>query len=207
MLVSLGSASVAQAGPAFYVDFSGSDVFLYSPGAFFNNAVANSEAGAYGLGLGLWTTFTNGDPPVEFQLGLQDRYISGSDSNGDSFGINAAYAVARLQLSRIYLGFGYSPYVMRSTGGSSATSQSLSVVSGASSMMGQLGFLMPITPKFSFGLEASYQTVSVGGVSSPSPIYAGSAFMRFYFGFGQGGGSRSSNEFRGWRYPFGKDLF
>lgn len=73
-------------------------------------------------------------------------------------------------------------------------------------MMGEMGFLLPVTPRFSFALSGTYETVSSGGVKSPNPIVSGNFLMRFYFGFGDAN-SRKSNEFRGWRYPFGKELY
>src|SRR6185312_7479763 len=103
-LLLIAFAPEALAGPAFYVDLSGGDFRLSNPASFFNNSVSNSTQNAFGAGLGLWTTFTNGEPPLEFQLGLQDRYITGSDSGGHSFVLNTPFAVARLQASLIYLG-------------------------------------------------------------------------------------------------------
>ena len=196
--------SSAFAGPAFFVDAGGGYAQLRDPGAFYNSSQSSTASG-YGLGMGIWTTFTNGDPILEFQFGIQDHYLSANDGNGNTFGLNLPYGVIRLQSSRIYLSFGYSPYVMRSIGGSSATSDVMSHVSSAYAMLGELGFLLPVTPKFSFGVSGTYETVSDSGVKSPNPIIAGNFFMRFYFGFG-GGEGRRSNEFHGWRYPFGTEL-
>ena len=199
-------APSAFAGPAFFVDAGGSYVQMKSDNAFFGNQISSSNHG-YGLNLGLWTTFTNGNPPLEIQLGVEDRYAN-IVSSQDYYGLNVVYPVLRLQASRIFLSGGYSPYVFRSIGGSTSSNQTLSLVKGGSSLLGEVGTLLPITPRFSFGISGVYESVSVGGVKSPSPVISANLFMRFYFGFGSGGlGGRKSNEFRGWRYPFGKDLF
>ncbi len=205
LLPLFGMTASAWAGPTFYVDAGAGYVNLQKPSPFFNGSLVSGSASGYGLGIGLWTTFTSNTPALNFQLGLQDRYTGGADSAGTSFGLNIPYLVARLQASLLYLGFGYSPYVSRSVNGTT----SFGPVTGASSMMGQAGVLLPVTPKFSFGIEGSYQTVNSGYGASPSPIIAVTGFMRFYFGFGAGGaggGGHTSGEFRGWRYPFGKDL-
>lgn len=194
----------AFAGAAFYVDAGGAYVQMKDASQFYHGS-QNSGTG-YGLNLGLWTTFTNGDAPLEVQFGVDDRYEAVS-SSGQSYGLNIPYPVLRLQASRIYLSFGYSPYVMSSIGGNSASSQTLQHVPGARAMMGEIGTLLPVTPRFSFGLAGTYETVSDGGIKSPNPIISGNFFMRFYFGFGDGSTTRKSNEFRGWRYPFGRDLY
>lgn len=191
----------AYAGAAFYVDAGGSYVQMKNAASFFNGTTDSGTG--YGMNIGLWTTFTNGDAPLEFQLGVDDRYSSVSP-----YSLNAVYPVVRLQASRIFFSFGYSPYVMGSTSGSSSassSSSSLQHVSGASALMGEAGLLLPVTPLFSFGLSGTYEQVSEGGVKSPSPVISGNVFMRFYFGFGDGS-SRKSNEFHGWRYPFGKEM-
>jgi hypothetical protein len=185
----LGAISTAWAGPAFYVDASG-------------GLVRENSNDGFGVNLGMWTSFTHNEGPMQFQLGVQDRYSSFSSSGSDLSTLNIPYVVARLQASIIYLGFGYSPYVMGENN-SSGSSTSLSHVSGASSVMGQVGFLAPVTPKFSFGAEGSYQTLNGGALSGSSATYGISALMRFYFDFANGN-SGSSNEFHGWRYPFGE---
>jgi hypothetical protein len=202
-------ANPAFAGPAFFVDAGGGYVQMQNTGQFYNNSTLGPNSG-YGLNIGLWTTFTNGNPPLEFQFGVQDRYET-VQASGLSYGLNLVYPVVRLQMSRIYFAFGYTPFVMSSEGGSSAENQTLNNTTGSTAMFGETGVLFPVTPKFSFGTSLSYERVTSGGVASPSPIYTGNFFMRFYFGFGEGGStggsSRTSNEFHGWRYPFGREIY
>ena len=61
----------------------------------------------------------------------------------------------------------------------------------------------------SLGLAATAEFVSSGGSLSPAPVAGLGATMRIYFGFmgpTAAESARSSNEFKGWRYPFGRPL-
>lgn len=196
------AVSGCWAGPLFYVDAGGGYVQMRNSASFFNQSGSGTGSG-YGLGLGFFSTLTTRDPVMNFQLGIQDRYETTSNA-GATDGLNLPYAAVRLQLSRIFFTFGYCPYVWQSIGGASAQSATLSHVSAAYSLLGEAGFLLPVTPRFSFYLSGAYESVSAGGVKSPNPILSGAAGMRFYFGFGAG--DSGSNEFHGWRYPFGREL-
>jgi hypothetical protein len=197
-------ASSSYAGPLFYVDAGAGYTKMESPSPFFSGTSSGTPSG-YNVGLGLWSTLTTGSPIVNLQFGVLDRYentqITGT---GMTEGLNLPYGAARVQISRLFFTFGYCPYVWSSSGGTSTTGSVLSHAVGASSMLGEAGLLLPVTPLFSFGLSGSYESVSQNGIKSPSPIISGNVFMRFYFGFFGGSATRSSNEFVGWRYPFGK---
>jgi len=197
--------AIAHAGAAFYVDAGGSVVHMHNPDPFYGTGIPSAGIG-YGLNLGIFTTFTEKSPLVNLQFGIEDRFSTGGDSSQQaSYQFMAVYPVLRLQLSRLFLSAGYSPIVWRGetlNGSSSA----LTEVSGASSYLAEAGTLFPITPKFSFGASLSGEWVHADPSWSPRPIMAGNFFMRFYFGFGSGGGSSNSTEFRGWRYPFGRDF-
>jgi hypothetical protein len=188
--------SAAWAGPSFYADAGASAVQIHTPSPFWGAGSPSAGLG-YGANYGIWTTFTSGEPVLNIQFGIQDRYSSAS-GNGASYGFMAAYPELRLQLSRLYFTFGASPFVMKSGSGTS-----LSRVTDATSYLGEVGVLFPITPKVSFGLSAAAEYVHENSVSSPNPIASGNAFLRFYFGFGDG--SHNSSEFHGWRYPFGRN--
>ncbi len=78
-------------------------------------------------------------------------------------------------------------------------------MSSVISYYGEAGLLWPITRDFSLGTSASGQFVSSGGTLSPKPILELGVLMRFYFGHSGASSSAStgSNEWQGWRYPFG----
>jgi hypothetical protein len=195
---------VAQAGAAFYVDAGGAVTHIHSPDPFYGTGIPSSGTG-YGLNLGIFTTFTERSPAINLQFGLEDRYTSTSNSAaGASYQFMAAYPVLRLQVTRLFLSAGVTPLVWRGETLNGVTT-SLSQVSSALSYLGEAGLLLPVTPKFSFGISGSGEWVSVGSSSSPRPIMSGNFFMRFYFDFGSGE-YHNSSEFHGWRYPFGRDL-
>jgi hypothetical protein len=191
-------STTAFAGPAFYADAGGSVVEIHTPSPFWGSGVPTPGIG-YGLNYGIWTTFSKSEPAINLQFGIQDRYEAASGS-GATYGFMAAYPELRLQLSRLYFSVGATPFIWQSLDYSGANS-SLGRVQGATSYLGEAGLLFPVTPKFSFGASASVEYVHTSSVSSPNPIASANAFMRFYFGFGDG--SHNSSEFKGWRYPFG----
>jgi hypothetical protein len=193
-------ANSAWAGASFYADAGASGVEIHTPAPFWGFGVPSASLG-YGLNYGIWTTFSTNEPVINLQFGIQDRYESAT-GNGASYGYMAAYPELRLQISRLYFTAGYTPFVMKSLD-YNGTSTGLSRVSDATAYLGEAGILFPITPKVSFGLSASVEYVHENSVASPNPIAAGNAFLRFYFGFGDG--SHGSSEFHGWRYPFGRN--
>jgi hypothetical protein len=200
----LTSPTIAHAGAAFYVDAGGSITHIKAPEPFYGTGVSSVEFG-YGLNFGIFTTFTERSPALNLQFGLEDRYTSSAaGAPGDSMQFMAVYPVLRLQLSRLFLSVGATPLVYRGDT-INGVSTSLTSVSGAISYLGEAGLLMPVTPKFSFGASGSGEWVDSGSTLSPKPILAANFFMRFYFDFGSGE-TMNSSEFKGWRYPFGRDF-
>lgn len=190
----------ALAGPAFYVDAGGSYVQMKGANTFFNSNSLGQTA--YGMDLGIWTTFTHRETAMDFQFGIYDRQQSILNS-GTSSSLNLILPAVRLQASRVFLTFAYSPYVF---GPSNSSPTGLGRALQSTALLGEMGMLFPITPKFSFGASGSYETIKRNGISGPDPALAGNFFMRFNFGFGSEEASRPSSEFKGWRYPFGREL-
>jgi hypothetical protein len=200
----LAMPTIAQAGAAFYVDTGGSITHINEPEPFYGSG-ASSAAFGYGLNAGIFTTFTERSPSINLQFGLEDRYTSSAAANpGDSMQFMAAYPVLRLQMSRLFFSVGATPLVWKGET-LNGVSTSLTTVSGTISYLGEAGLLMPITPKFSFGASGSGEWVDSSSTLSPKPIISGNFFMRFNFGIGSGE-FHDSSEFRGWRYPFGRDM-
>jgi hypothetical protein len=170
---------------------------------FFGNTAASSTGFGYALNNGVFVNWGSDKRAFAFQLGLQHRLSSASDATA-SYAVQAAYPVMRFQFSRIYLGTGFTPFVWKRSNALGGVDNFTSAKS-TSALLAEAGILLPVTPKFSLGTQASAQFMSSGGAKSPNPILDATVSMRFYFGFfgGGGGGSQSSGEFRGWRYPFG----
>lgn len=198
------ASPLAHAGAAFYVDAGGAVSEIRQPEPFYGSG-AQSPGVGYGLDFGMFTTFTERSPAINLQFGVLDRYSSGTASaTSSSYQLMAAYPVLRLQITRLFFSGGYTPYVWRGET-LNGSSSSLSLVTGARAAYGEAGLLAPITPKFSFGFSASSEWITDNHSSSPGPVLAGNIYLRFHFGIGTGE-EHESSEFKGWRYPFGRDL-
>ncbi|HUP58111.1 MAG TPA: hypothetical protein VM598_11705 [Bdellovibrionota bacterium] len=165
---------------------------------FFGPGSDNPSGLGYALNLGAYICFSGGGA-MEFQLGFQEKLNLGSQG-AVSYSLFSLYPTARFQFSRIYFSGGITPWIYRGTG-----LGDLSQVGGALGYHGEVGFLLPVTPRFSFMLAGSAEWVKVDSVSGPGPVFQVLGGFRVYWGVGatSGGGSVTSNEFKGWRYPFG----
>lgn len=194
----------AQAS-AFYYEIEGG-LSKYSTTSPFFGSGAQGTGYGFALNNSVFMTLGSSQTGFTYQLGLQDRISAANDSTtGVSYGLNAPYAVLRLQFSRAYISAGYTSFVWQEVQ-PSTTLNYFSRAKSASATMLEAGLLWPMTRKFTMGLNASYQSITQDGVKSPSPVLDGTLSMRFYFGFssgGGGGGSENSAEYEGWRYPFG----
>ena len=200
-LLTLLSATSAHAG-AFYVETGGGLSQMRNADTYFSGATSGTGNLGPGVNLSIFYSFSN-NAPLDFHFGIQNIYASGSDIS--NFSTDITYVMLRMQASLFYIGGGYSPYVMSSVGQSPGIN-GLTRDSTASAYMGEAGVLWAVTPKFSLGAGANVQFVSANGAVSPM-TYEALGFMRFYFGFiGGSGPSGRSNEFQGWRYPFGNPI-
>jgi hypothetical protein len=196
-------ARSAVASGSFYYDLAGGVAKYQQTSPFFGSNTQGSTGYGFALNNGVFVNWGHDTRAFAFQLGLQHRYSSASDANS-SFAVQAAYPVMRLQFGRIYLGTGFTPFVWRRSNAMGGV-DNFSSAKNTDAFLAEAGFLMPITPKFSMGTQASAQFMSGNGVKSPNPIWDATFSMRFYFGFfghGGGGGSQFSSEYNG-RYPFG----
>jgi len=194
---------------SFYYELQGGLGQVRSASPFFGTDAPSSGFGP-SFNLALAYSFSGGEIPLEFQLGLQSRLSTSSVDNGMTYyGVLAPYPMVRLQLSQFFIGGGVTPVLWRRVATSPGV-DSFKMVSGSLSFLSEAGFLWAVTPTFSLGAAAAAQFVSTGGTLSPKPILEATAVLRFYFGFSKKGASASSsstsNEFKGWRYPFGSDL-
>ena len=207
LLLPLLSAPAAQAS-SFYYEIEGGVAQMRKSDPFFPGAPSTSETGL-GLNFLVAHSFSGGEIPLEPQLGLQYRLATASANGGAAnYAVHAPFVTARLQMSMIFASLGIAPVIWQRDS-SSPGFDNFSRAPGAYSYVGEAGFLWAVTPLFSLGASASGQFVSTAGIVAPSPILSATAILRFYFGFSKSGGSassRSSNEFKGWRYPFGNEL-
>lgn len=180
----------------YYFEFGGGLAKMKSASALYSTSTQKAPdsmsggAGQATLGFNLQESQRG----LLLQLGLQGRYVSASGHD-----LLATYPIARLELWRLGLTFGYTPFLWDGIG--------FKKLSGASSaMVAELVFLMPITPEIDFGLSGGMQWVTLeSGGKSPSPSTEYGAFFRLNFGMSDNQASER-RKFKGWRYPFGVPL-
>ena len=216
-----GGMTPVQAS-SFYTDVSGgitraqaASSSLTSDPLIKNSGGGNpaSSGSGYNANLGIFFRPANSAPIVEFHFGILYRIqamssdVSGATSlTSVAYTMNTPFPVLRLQISRLYFGAGYTTMVYRSVG-QSTDYFGVQRASSASATYVEGGLLWPITPKFSLAASLAMTSFTQGGAVSPSPVYDANINMRFYWGFSKGDGSKSgSNEFKGWRYPFGREI-
>lgn len=130
----------------------------------------------------------------QFQLGIQNRYFSGSDSSGGSYSVISTYPIMRIEIWNFMFGAGYSPFVWKNIYAKSFSS--------TSALLLETSFLFPITPEIDFGLNAAQERFRSPAGSGPKTIEYG-AFFRLNYGFSQKN-KEDRKRFKGWRYPFGR---
>ncbi len=191
----------AQAG-VFYFEFgAGPSRFTTNQGYFGSGFSTGSEFGV-GINNGLFYSFGSGSKPIELHFGVADRLVEIRES-GASYAFFGVYPTVRLQLSRVWFGAGYSPLTlvrMQETGGL----DNFKEPTNGNALCFDAGVLFPITPFFSVGGSGAVQTFTGGGATAGA--FDIGFFLRFYMGFITGE-KRNSGEFKGWRYPFGRELW
>lgn len=192
---------------------------MFGMNGYFTTAAAASSGVGPAAQLGFFSTFTDGFSPIEFQLGVSVKAASGIDATG-IHSLQAPYLVARIQITRLYLGFGATPWAW-GRNGPTVGFDNLQLGPLNYAMLAELGLLFAGTPRFSAALQLSAQTLVGTYGLSPMPAADASLMFRFYFDILSGGSGpdpdsapghsgtsgtrRLPNEYRGWRYPFGME--
>lgn len=151
-----------------------------------------------------FASFSDGRNPIELQIGFEPR-LSSAPAGGTNYSLLAAYPIVRVQLSTLFFGAGATPLAYTRSSGTAGI-DSFTLINGGLAYFGEVGVLWPVTPEFSMGVSGAASFLNGPSGLSPAPVYDGTFFMRFYVGaIGENGPSsgRTSNEFKGWRYPFG----
>ncbi len=191
---------------AFYVESGGGVTQFWSGESFFSNSEIGSTSNLGGnANLGVYYGFADGKAPIDLQVGLHFR-LATTSSDLTSFSTHATYANVRLQITRLFITAGITPFVWKRSATTAGIDDFLRQ-GDTLSFFGEAGLLWPITRDFSLGASLAGQWIQSDAGLSPRPILDAVFIMRFYFGHsgggaGSGGGS-TSNEWNGWRYPFG----
>jgi hypothetical protein len=196
-----------------YPEFGGGFSLHYSASDYFSTPLSATSAWSAAANAGLFFGLSDGSHPVEIQFGATALLTTGFDNNLFNMTL-VPFPVMRIQITKVYLGFGVTPFAWR------RSDASLGILGFAPApitlgYLAQAGFLLAGTPKFSAAAQVSAQFFSTqaGAAFSPAPAVDASLVLRMYFQLfssssGQGSSGPASghipNEYRGWRYPFGE---
>jgi hypothetical protein len=137
---------------------------------------------------------------IDLQLGIMPKYLAAYTIT-DNHTLLSIYPALRIQLSKVFIGAG------ATTVNFQKSSQSgFGMLSSTLGYYGEFGVLAPITPDFSMGFTGTLSFInSSSGSRMYGPMAEGAFLMRFYLGvLGANRNDVESNEFKGWRYPFGR---
>ncbi len=199
MWIGLGLSGFAHAS-YFYTEAAPTLSEFRGGSPFFGSGLDSPTS--IGLGYSFGFFFSLDNAPIQLQIGVVNRMDNSSDQ-GNSLTLLTVYPELRLQITRLFVGAGVTNVVF-SRDETISGIDNLGRSASSLAYLVEAGVLFPITPKFSFGGSGTLEYVKTGGNLSPSPAVSANILLRFYFGFSHGGGS--SNEFKGWRYPFGNEL-
>jgi hypothetical protein len=132
---------------------------------------------------------------------MQNRFLTTSgSSDGQPLALASVDPAIRLEISRFYLGAGYTPLNFVSKAGSGLSS--LHIASSTSSYFLEVGGIWRVTPEFQIvaTVAREYGLPPAGG-TSPSPI--SEYGLRFRFPLNPVENAHGGVDFDGFRYPFG----
>lgn len=138
---------------------------------------------------------------AHFDLGIQNRmYFLSTNSPQKDFTFASTNISFRFEFYRFYVGAGYSPFAFGSTDGALKTKLNPDFTSG----FVEVGAIWRIVPELqivaTYAME--YGILHGGGTLSPSPAYEYGLRFRFPLNT-QSYKDDVSNQFDGFRYPFG----
>ncbi len=183
-----------------YFEFGAGMSKFYSGSDFFNGQIGGTTGFSITGNFMIAENFSDGGAFLQFHMGIKNTYVAGSD--GTNVGVmNVIYPIIRLEMPRMYIGFGASPFVLRRVS-EAALGIDFQRNAGDFALLAEIGFVWRVVPFFYLALEVGMQTVNTDAGLSPFPAATGTFQMRFMLGNGDAGGG-ASRSYDGWRYPFG----
>jgi hypothetical protein len=178
-----------------YIEAGTSYGTMANGGSFFQNSAAQSSTSGFLGSLSLYVPVTKERNFFHFELGLQNRLLTA----GNSLAMATNEIGARLQISRFYVGGGYSPLTYVSNSGV----MSLHINPDTHAYFMEAGAIWRVIPEFQIVLTYSREYgVTSGGGQSPAPV--AEYGLRFRFPLNPSDTSHGSAvDFDGFRYPFG----
>lgn len=195
--------SVPAHAVTFYIESQTGLSQFRNASSFFGTPVTSPTDLGFSFGMAFMASFGNGDSPMELQLGVLPKYSTGSDTSG-SYTVLSLYPLLRLQLSRLYLAGGATPWIYHQSSATGGGFDQFPYTTSSLAYYGEAGFLFPLVPTFSIGFSSSATWINGPSGENSGPLLDFTFLMRFYAGsIGGSSSGHTSNEFRGWRYPFG----
>lgn len=193
-------ASHANAGP-FYIETGFGASKLQKMATFFGDGSPDSTSVGFGYNVTFAKNLSKTTSIMQAHLGVAVRSTSGAVA-GTNYGLFSVYPVLRIELMRLYIGGGVSPFIFSQRSDSSG----FKAKSGALGLMAEAAILWRIVPYFHLALGASAEGIQISSTRSPLPAIQASFQMRFLFWFPVEAGERYG-DFDGWRYPFGIEIW
>ena len=180
---------------------AGAGLGSFSSGqAFFGQSTASSGSGFLGS-LSAYIPVTSEKNFAHLELGIQNRFLSASDSSGATLDFATSELAARLEISRLYFGGGYTPFTFVNSQGSGILS--IHRNSKASAYFVEAGAIWRVIPELQICAEYSLERGLIsGGGTSPSLVSEYALRFRFPFAPDEHQGGKNV-KFDGFRYPFG----
>lgn len=194
------SARSARAVP-YYFEFGGSMATLTNPAPLFQSlgkTASTESSSTFAVPFTFGVHLQENQRGLLFSIALQGRYLSGQTGAGENFMSMTASPMVRMEIWRIVVGAGYTPFAFKDL--------SFSRNGGVDSVLTlEAQFLFPITPEIDFGLQAARQTFTTAFGDGPDPSFEYGAFFRLNFGLSSAAAGER-RKFKGWRYPLGSPL-
>jgi len=167
---------------------------------FFGQTTAAKGSGFLGS-LSIYVPVTSEREFLHLDLGINNRFMSATDSAGSPLALGSSEIGARLEISRAFVGGGYAPITYVGKPGDGLTS--LHPNSGVTAYFLEVGAIWRVIPELQ--ICAAYTVehgVPSSGSLSPSPLSEYGLRFRFPLNPAEHQGGKGV-DFDGFRYPFG----
>lgn len=174
--------------------------------ALFGEGAPHSTHFGFAQNATLGYIFGSSQSITNLHLGFHERMTTGTSEDGTEFGIMGVYPTLRIELTRLLIGAGGSPFVWARRGSGSGSWSNYSRIDQGFGIYVESALVWRVVPFFHITVGPSFETIINAGTLSPKPAIQGTIQLRFFImdGFGSG---RSRRKFDGWRYPFGIEMF
>jgi len=176
----------------FYFEFGGGLAQGSSIQSVYPTSLQKNWDSAYSIPLTLGYQLQESQSGILFSLAGQARYVGGTNASG-SYTLLTTTPMLRMELWKLVLGAGYTPWVWQSIEFKKLQAKALTF---------EAQILFPITPEIDFGLQAARQQITPNESGSTLVTMEYGAFFRLNFGMSDTQATQR-RKYKGWRYPYG----